>query len=377
MDMIQDWMIINKIKMGDPDAWDILVHKYYDSVYFYCVRRCYGDCDIASDLTQDIFLKLVESLPRYRFIGKFQNYLYTMAVNTCNNYLKKRHIEQIELTDNFTTDLDTSLIDEILHDERKETVQKALDLLPEIQREVVILRYYHDLKVNRAYVFINKESQRIRKESLNALDGKDVLLVFPTNHKKNSTVRILKTPKTESSVRKIFLPKSVANMLVDWKVEQDEMKEILGDEYMDYNLVMASTFGLPLGDGAIRGPLKKLIEDYNLPPVVFHSFRHSSVTYKLKLNGGDIKAVQGDSGHAQVNMVTDVYSHILDDDRRKNAELFEEAFYEKKNLDPQMHVQQENNNATVADEVDPELLAKVLANPEMRALLNSLAKTMK
>ena len=61
---------------------------------------------------------------------------------------------------------------------------------------------------------------------------------------------------------------------------------------------------------------------------------------------------------------------------RKNTELFEEAFYEKKNLDPQMHVQQENNN-TVADEVDPELLAKVLANPEMRASLNSLAKTMK
>ena len=102
----------------------------------------------------------------------------------------------------------------------------------------------------------------------------------------------------------------------------------------------------------------------------------SPVMHKLKLNGGDIKAVQGDSGHAQVNMVTDVYSHILDDDRRKNAELFEEAFYEKKNLDPQMHVQQENNN-TVADEVDPELLAKVLGNPEMRALLNSLAKTMK
>ena len=72
-----------------------------------------------------------------------------------------------------------------------------------------------------------------------------------------------------------------------------------------------------------------------------------------------------------------IFFHILDDDRRKNAELFEEAFYEKKNLDPQMHVQQENNNATVADEVDPELLAKVLVNSEMRALLNSLAKTMK
>ena len=86
----------------------------------------------------------------------------------------------------------------------------------------------------------------------------------------------------------------------------------------------------------IRGQLKKLIEEHNLPPVVFHSLRHSSVTYKLKLNGGDIKAVQGDSGHSQVDMVTDVYSHIIDEDRRRNAELFEEAFYEKKNLDPKM-----------------------------------------
>jgi hypothetical protein len=42
-----------------------------------------------------------------------------------------------------------------------------------------------------------------------------------------------------------------------------------------------------------------------------------------------------------------------------------------------LYIQQENNNAIVAEEVDPELLAKVLANPEMRALLNSLAKTMK
>lgn len=228
-----------------------------------------------------------------------------------------------------------------------------------------------------AYIFINKECQRVRKKALEALEEKDVLLVFPSKSKKNTTVRILKTPKTESSVRKVFLPKSVANMLVDWKAQQEEMKEILGDEYMDYNLVMANTFGLPLGDGAIRDPLKKLIEDYNLPPVVFHSLRHSSVTYKLKLNGGDIKAVQGDSGHAQVNMVTDVYSHILDDDRKKNAELFEEAFYEKKNLDPQLHTQQETNESIVSEDVDPELLAKILANPEMRALINSLAKTMK
>jgi len=123
--------------------------------------------------------------------------------------------------------------------------------------------------------------------------------------------------------------------------------------------------------------MKKLIEEHNLPPVVFHSLRHSSVTYKLKLNGGDIKAVQGDSGHSQVDMVTDVYSHIIDEDRRRNAELFEEAFYEKKNLDPKMREETTTQTVDVPDDVDAELLAKVLANPEMKALLASLAKAMK
>ncbi|MDD7219601.1 MAG: tyrosine-type recombinase/integrase [Clostridia bacterium] len=101
-----------------------------------------------------------------------------------------------------------------------------------------------------------------------------------------------------------------------------------------------------------RKPLNQLIKEHNLPPVVFHSLRHSSVTYKLKLNGGDIKEVQGDSGHAQVSMATNVYSHILDDDRNKNAELFEEAFYEKKNLDPQMHPNTAENTVAVPEGVD-------------------------
>ena len=39
--------------------------------------------------------------------------------------------------------------------------------------------------------------------------------------------------------------------------------------------------------------------------------------------------MQGDSGHSQTDMVTDVYSHIIDEDRKKNAELFEDAFYKK------------------------------------------------
>ena len=66
--------------------------------------------------------------------------------------------------------------------------------------------------------------------------------------------------------------------------------------------------------------VSKLEKEAGLPHVVFHSLRHTSSTYKLKLNNGDIKATQGDTGHSQADMVMDLYSHILDEDRRVNAQ---------------------------------------------------------
>ena len=80
--------------------------------------------------------------------------------------------------------------------------------------------------------------------------------------------------------------------------------------------------------------------------------------------------------YSRIKGDTDVYSHILDEDRKKNARLFEKAFYEKKNLNSQMHETPEGKMLSVSDGVDAELLAKVLSNPEMVALLTSLSKNM-
>ncbi len=97
-----------------------------------------------------------------------------------------------------------------------------------------------------------------------------------------------------------------------------------------------------------------------------------SITYKLKINGGDMKSVQGDSGQAQVKMVADVYSHIIDDDRRLNAERMEAAFYSGRQATPEP-VQPATTESSADDK---ELLLKLLQNPEMAALLKSLAKTL-
>lgn len=222
-----------------------------------------------------------------------------------------------------------------------------------------------------AYIFVEKELQRVNRQALEQLNGKDVLMKFPNLLSSTHTVLVLKTPKTASSVRKIFLPKTVARMLVKRKEETEELKQLFGDEYNDYNLVFAHSNGRPMESQIINRALQRLISDHNLPKVVFHSLRHSSITYKLKLNGGDVKAVQGDSGHSQVKMVTDVYSHILDEDRRINAQRFEEEFYSKQNPEEVP----ESREELKADAEGQALLLKLLSNPETAALLKSLAKT--
>ena len=239
------------------------------------------------------------------------------------------------------------------------------------------------IETNSCYIVINKIIERVSVEVLDFMDRKDIITIFPTQKRNNTTVVVMKTPKTETSNRKVYIPSHVGKCLKELKAEQDHTKEILGNEYKDYNLVLATTFGMPIGASHVRTKMKQIIKKEGLPDVVFHSLRHTSVTYKLKLSGGDIKAVQGDSGHAQADMVTEVYGHILDEDRKKNAQLMENAFYNKENLNPDIHgasgTQYNNNNnmISVPEGVDADMLMKVLGNPEMAALLTSLAKSIK
>lgn len=184
-----------------------------------------------------------------------------------------------------------------------------------------------DIARDDAYVYIDKELQRASKRSLEILDKKDVYFIFPPLMPNTSTRVVLKKPKTDSSIRKIWLPKTLAYILREWKQHQDELKELLGGEYSDYNLVVALNNGRPCEGRVLLKAFEALRRKAELPNVVFHSLRHSSTTYKLKLNHGDLKATQGDTGHAQVDMITDVYAHILDEDRKINAMKFENSFY--------------------------------------------------
>ena len=153
-----------------------------------------------------------------------------------------------------------------------------------------------DIAADNAYVYIDKELTRASKRAIETLGEKDIYYIF-TPLMPNTSTRI-----------------------------------ILGDEYQDFDLVVALPNGRPCEDRIILKEFAKLREDAGLPKVVFHSLRHSSTTYKLKLNHGDLKATQGDTGHAEIDMITSIYAHILDEDRKVNAQKFETAFYAKPDL---------------------------------------------
>ncbi len=232
-----------------------------------------------------------------------------------------------------------------------------------------------DIAQDNAHIVVNKELARVSQKALKALGDDDVIFMFPRLVYGNSATRlVLKHPKTESSNRTIWLPKTLAYILRDWKAKQDKLKEFMGEEYTDYNLVLALETGRPCEDRVIGNQFARLKKSAGLPDVVFHSLRHSSTTYKLKLNHGDIKATQGDTGHAQASMVTEVYAHILDEERKINAQKFEMAFY----ASPDMRgVERELNSPKEAEPaVDlQKLVAQLQENPELAAQLKALLHT--
>ncbi|MCD7842230.1 MAG: site-specific integrase [Lachnospiraceae bacterium] len=227
------------------------------------------------------------------------------------------------------------------------------------------------INAGRASIYIDKELQRVNRELLEQLGEKGVRFKFPPALHGNRTALVLKEPKTKTSVRRVFLPKTVAEMLVERKAKNEKMKSLLGTDFLDYNLVFCTSTGRPVEGQVIDRTFEKLIQENGFPKVVFHSLRHSSITYKLKLNGGDMKSVQGDSGHAQIKMVADVYSHIIDDDRRLNAQRFEDAFYSRHQQDTP-----EDSTPLSENEITLETLRKLLANPDAAALLKSLTESL-
>ena len=191
-----------------------------------------------------------------------------------------------------------------------------------LRKGEILALTWSDVDFENGTIFINKTLKRVRKDAIQALDWNDILYQFPAVFDEGRTVIVLKRPKTRSSVRTVYLPPHVIDLLQDWKKEQT----LCGKNVPD--LILRYSSGRPLQEEALPRMLERQLLALGLPKVTFHSLRHSSITYKLILTGGNIKAVQGDSGHAQAEMITERYGHVIDSCRKECAQNFQKEFYE-------------------------------------------------
>ncbi len=151
-----DDYLMGQFQNGDRDAFTHLMHRHKHTV-FQLVLRKVKDRELASDLTQDVFVKLFKSADIYQPTGKFRSWLFRMAQNICIDYHRKhRKFSILSLHNKSETDDELTLMDQIEDEttnpeketeftELQEVIEQAFDALPEKQRMALLLCQYHGM----------------------------------------------------------------------------------------------------------------------------------------------------------------------------------------------------------------------------------------
>ena len=150
--MIPDDVYVHKTVEGDGSAFNELVQRHYAKIYGLACRML-GNPDDASDATQETFLEAYKSLQSFQFQSKFSTWLYRVAINTCQQHIRKSETRGRTLMSytNSLREQDRQYIADfpermILKTERDGLIQAAIDQLPPKQRAVVVLFYAQNLK---------------------------------------------------------------------------------------------------------------------------------------------------------------------------------------------------------------------------------------
>ena len=141
--------LIKRIEQGDVTAADELIKAYYPEILKYCIWHAPNRA-LAEDATQETFFKAIRYMNKYVHRGKFRAFLYKIATNTCIDMWRKQELIK-EVTEG--TKLGQMQIEMSYEESGFTEVQALLDLqrmiriLPEEQREIVILRFAHNLTI--------------------------------------------------------------------------------------------------------------------------------------------------------------------------------------------------------------------------------------
>lgn len=152
---IDDTVLVEQCRRGDSLAMERLILKYQNRIYNIILKMC-GNTDDAAELTQDTFVKIIESIDSFKGKSSFYTWAFRIAVNVTLNYCKRNArfgAQSLEIANEGKNVEGKEQLREILADnnlpdpaavaanrELCEIVMKALRRLDDEQRAVVLLR---------------------------------------------------------------------------------------------------------------------------------------------------------------------------------------------------------------------------------------------
>ena len=157
--MISDEQLIARFNGGDVEAFNTLVWRWQRPIYNF-VHRYVGRSEDSKDVTQRVFIKVHRNLRTLKDAAKFSSWIYQIALNLCRDEAKSKYrtsvqsLDQIQETKNFDVSSETdesgySISDPGATLERTELralLEQALEMIPEEQKTVVIMKEFQGLK---------------------------------------------------------------------------------------------------------------------------------------------------------------------------------------------------------------------------------------
>ena len=165
MSTLNDQHYIDKILQGETNAFAILVDRYKDMIFTLALKMV-KNREEAEEVSQDTFIKIFNSLSKFKGDSKFSTWIYKIAYNTCLDRLKKSKKEDLNISiDDFSSHLiktmDTAL--SVLEDkERKQTIQNCLNLLPSEENFLLTLFYFEDQNLEEIGKIMNINANNVK-----------------------------------------------------------------------------------------------------------------------------------------------------------------------------------------------------------------------
>ena len=196
--------IILQIVQGDRDLFRKLVERYQPLVFRTCMGFLHNKDD-ADDLTQDIFIQVYQTLSGFKGDASFSTWIYRVAVNASLNKIRKstkgKFIQRLETLLGIDKEQESSFHlpdnenpeNNLILNEHREWVQKALNSLPENQRAAIVLSKYDDL------------SQKEIAAIMNTTEGAVEALIQRAKANLREKLSSLKKKNTKNTVGKIVV----------------------------------------------------------------------------------------------------------------------------------------------------------------------------